>query len=275
MKRLLDMAARVAARACCLALILLTVSCSDQSRAPKTAIIAHRGFWNCEEAAFSENSIASLRMAQEKHFWGAEFDLQLSADDTVMVNHNPSIRGMKIAHHPYSDFIEFYLPNGERRPTLNEYLDQGAKCKTTMLVIEFKAQDTEEREDRLVDLTLEALKAHNLYDPARAMFISFSLHVCKRIAELAPEFGNQYLSGDLYPEDLVALGINGWDYHYRVVEEHADWVARSAELGLSTNVWTVNKADPARSFIDMGVQAITTNEPLMVRQLLGRREKKL
>ena len=274
MKRLLDMAARVAARACCLALILLTVSCSDQSRAPKTAIVAHRGFWNCEEAAFSENSIASLRMAQEKHFWGAEFDLQLSADDTVMVNHNPSIRGMKIANHPYSDFIEFYLPNGERRPTLNEYLDQGAKCKTTMLVIEFKAQDTEEREDRLVDLTLDALKAHNLYDPARAMFISFSLHVCKRIAELAPEFGNQYLSGDLYPEDLVALGINGWDYHYRVVEEHADWVARSAELGLSTNVWTVNKADPARSFIDMGVQAITTNEPLMVRRLLGRHEKK-
>lgn len=273
MKRLFDSAARVLARIGCLAMILMVAGCSG-NRLPKTAIIAHRGFWNCEEAAFSENSIASLRMAQEKHLWGAEFDLQLSADDTVMVNHNPSIRGMKIANHPYSDFIEFYLPNGERRPTLNEYLDQGAKCKTTMLVIEIKPQGTPEREDRLTDLTLEALRAHNLYDPARAMFISFSLHVCQRIAELAPGFGNQYLGGDLYPEELVAMGINGWDYNARVVEEHRDWVERSAELGLSTNVWTVNKAEPARNFIDMGVQAITTNEPLMVRQLLGRREKK-
>lgn len=274
MKRLFDSAARVLARIGCLAMILMVAGCSG-SRAPKTAIIAHRGFWNCEEAAFSENSIASLRMAQEKHFWGTEFDLQLSADDTVMVNHNPSIRGMRIANHPYSDFIEFYLPNGERRPTLNEYLDQGAKCKTTMLVIEIKPQETPEREDRLTDLTLEALKAHDLYDPSRAMFISFSLHVCQRIAELAPEFGNQYLGGDLFPEELVAMGINGWDYNARIVEEHRDWAERSLELGLSTNVWTVNKAEPARNFIEMGVQAITTNEPLMVRQLLGRREKKL
>lgn len=273
MKRLFDSAARVLARIGCLAMILMVAGCSG-SRAPKTAIIAHRGFWNCEEAAFSENSIASLRMAQEKHFWGAEFDLQLSADDTVMVNHNPSIRGMRIANHPYSDFIECYLPNGERRPTLNEYLDQGAKCKTTMLVIEIKPQETPEREDRLTDLTLEALKAHDLYDPSRAMFISFSLHVCQRIAELAPEFGNQYLGGDLFPEELVAMGINGWDYNARIVEEHRDWAERSLELGLSTNVWTVNKAEPARNFIEMGVQAITTNEPLMVRQLLGRREKK-
>ena len=255
-------------------LALAVTACNPNGRAPKTAIIAHRGFWNCEEAAFSENSIASLRMAQEKHFWGAEFDLQLTADDTVMVNHNPRIRGMKIADHPYSDFIECYLPNGERRPTLNQYLEQGAQCKTTMLVIEFKKQDTEEREDRLVDLTLEALKAHNLYDPTRAMFISFSLHVCQRIAELAPEFGNQYLAGDLFPEELVEMGINGWDYNVRIVDVHRDWAERSREMGLSTNVWTVNKPDPARNFIEMGVGAITTDEPLMVRRLLGRHEKK-
>ena len=257
------------------ALSLVVAGCNPDGKATKIAIVAHRGFWNCEEAAFSENSIAALRMAQEKHFWGAEFDLQLSADDTVMVNHDPRIRGMKIASHPYSDFIECYLPNGERRPTLNEYLDQGAKCKTTMLVIEFKAQDTEEREDRLVDLTLEALKAHGLYSPDRAMFISFSLHICKRLVAEAPEFANQYLAGDLFPEELKDLGINGWDYHFRVVDGHRDWVSRSRNLGLSTNVWTVNKAPMIRDMIELGVDAVTTNEPLLVRSLLKRREKKL
>ncbi|MBR4213255.1 MAG: glycerophosphodiester phosphodiesterase [Bacteroidales bacterium] len=256
------------------ALALAVAGCNPAPSHPKTAIIAHRGFWNCEEAAFSENSIASLRMAQEKHFWGSEFDLQLSADDTVMVNHNPRIRGMKIADHPWSDFIECYLPNGERRPTLHEYLDQGAKSKTTMLVMEFKKQDSEEREDRLVELALEALKGHNLYDPQRVMFISFSLHICKRIAELAPEFANQYLGGDLFPEDLKELGISGWDYNVKVVDLHRDWVARSRELGLSTNVWTVNKAPIARDMLELGVEAVTTDEPLLLRNLLKRRENK-
>ena len=30
-----------------------------------TGIVAHRGFWNCEEAGYAKNSIASLRCAQE------------------------------------------------------------------------------------------------------------------------------------------------------------------------------------------------------------------
>ena len=31
----------------------------------KTAIVAHRGYWNCEAAGFAENSIASLKAAQD------------------------------------------------------------------------------------------------------------------------------------------------------------------------------------------------------------------
>ena len=34
-----------------------TVSCAPQ----KIAIAAHRGFWNCEEAGYAENSISLLR----------------------------------------------------------------------------------------------------------------------------------------------------------------------------------------------------------------------
>ena len=35
----------------------------------KTDIVAHRGFWNCEEAGYAKNSIAALRCAQEAGFW--------------------------------------------------------------------------------------------------------------------------------------------------------------------------------------------------------------
>ena len=30
-----------------------------------TRIVAHRGFWNCEEAGYAKNSIASLKCAQQ------------------------------------------------------------------------------------------------------------------------------------------------------------------------------------------------------------------
>ena len=43
---------------------------------------------------------------------------------------------------------------------------------------------------------------------------------------------------------------------------------------MSTNVWTVNKPEKMRKFIDLGIDAITTNEPLVLRDLLGEKEFK-
>ena len=78
--------------------------------------------------------------------------------------------------------------NGEHPATLDEYLTQGEKCKTTVLVIELKPQKAQDREDLLWAKTVEALKAHNLYDPTRVAFISFSHHLCQKIAAEAPQF---------------------------------------------------------------------------------------
>ena len=48
----------------------------------KTAIVAHRGYWNCAAAGFAQNSLASLREAQTAGFWGSECDVHLTSDDT-------------------------------------------------------------------------------------------------------------------------------------------------------------------------------------------------
>ena len=155
------------------------------------------------------------------------------------------------------------------------YSRSGAKSSGTILVLEFKAQYDEARENALVDLALQKIKDHGLYDPARIMFISFSLNVCRRVAELAPEFTNQYLNGDIAPSELKEMGINGIDYHFNVLEKHPDWVSQAHELGMSVNAWTVNKAADIQKMIDLGVDCITTNDPLLVRELLGERELKL
>ena len=241
----------------------------------RIAIAAHRGFWDCEGAGRAENSVAALREAQTAGLWGSEFDIHLTADGEIVIYHDGHIDGTDIQKSNCADLQKFALKNGEKLPTLDEYFSQGEKCPSTVLVLEFKSQYDEEHENALVDLTFQKMKEHNLYDPSRVIFISFSMNICKRVAQLAPEFTNQYLNGDIAPSDLNAMGINGIDYHFKALESHPEWVSEAHSLGMSVNAWTVNKADDIKKMIELGVDCITTNNPLLTREILGDRELKI
>ena len=55
---------------------------------------------------------------------------------------------------------------------------------------------------------------------------------------------------------------------------HPEWVRKAHSLGMSVNAWTVNKEEDIKKMIEVGVDAITTNEPLLVRDLLSIEYKK-
>lgn len=251
-----------------IALAITAIACTTP--APKVpTICAHRGFWKCEDVPNFENTLTSLRMAQEYGLWGSEFDVHITADDIVVVHHNDStLAGLDIHTSTYEDLAATPLPNGEVIPTIDMYLEQGEKKADCMLVCEFKEEPSRERADKMIDVTIEALKAHNLFDPARVMFISFDLEVCKRIAAEYPEFVNQYLEGDLSPKEVKDLGINGIDYKYKVFYKHPEWIAEAHELGMSVNSWTVNTREDMEYLIGLGIDCITTNEPLLLREVL-------
>lgn len=240
----------------------------------RIAIVAHRGYWNCAAAGFAENSLASLREAQAEKFRGSECDIHLTSDDIVVVHHDATIRGRRIHANTFENFTPYRLKNGEPLPTLEEYLIQAKESEQTVLIIELKPHETAEREDKLVELTLKALRAQGLYLPERIAFISFSKHICDVIARECPGFTNQYLNGDLSPEQLAADGINGLDYEQSVFYKDPSIVARAHALGMSVNVWTVDRAKDLRFFIGLGVDAITTNEPMLLRELLDNKEFK-
>ena len=240
----------------------------------KIAITAHRGFWNCEAAGYSENSIASLREAQEAGLWGSEFDVHLTADNKPLVNHDSTRGGKEIEQTKlrYFKTVDICrLKNREWPSTLNEYLKQGQASDKTVLVYELKPEKYRS-EDLLIKKSVRMLKRHGLFDPSRVIFISFSKHMCDVIAQKYPEFTNQYLNGDISPADLKKDGINGIDYHYNVLYKHPEWVSQAHSLGMSVNVWTVNSEKDIQAVIDLGVDCITTNEPLLVRKLLGDKE---
>ncbi|MBR5035529.1 MAG: glycerophosphodiester phosphodiesterase [Bacteroidales bacterium] len=255
---------------------LVAIVCGCAPKENKIAITAHRGFWNCEAAGYSENSIASLAQAQENGFWGSECDVHIAADDKLLVNHDDNILGISIHNNAIDTFQTVTYKNGEHPSDIDAYLDQAAKSPI-MLVYELKPHEDPERENLLVDKTIEALKAHDMYDPERVMFITFSLNMAKRVAELCPEFTNQFLEGaerDLGPQEIHDMGINGIDYHFSKFQAHPEWVEQAHKLGMSVNVWTVDDEQIMRDMIDLGVDCITTNEPLLAREVLGKRELK-
>lgn len=251
----------------------LFTGCSTKEH--KIAITAHRGFWDCEEAGYMENSIASLAQAQANGFWGSECDVHITGDDQLLVNHNDDLGGFNIHDTPIDTFLVMVHKNGEHPATAEQYIEQASKGKT-MLVYEIKPNPSKEKEDLLVDKSIEALKQYDMFDPSRVMFISFSMNICKRIAEKCPGFTNQFLQGigdgELGPDEVLAEGVNGIDYDFASFCKHPEWVSRAHKLGMSVNVWTVNSAENIQKMIDLGVDCITTNDPLLARELLGDRE---
>lgn len=234
----------------------------------QTGIVAHRGFWNCDEAGYAKNSVAALRCAQEAGFWGSEFDVNMTSDGVLLVYHDGNVEGKSIEENPYSDFKDFKIANGETIPTIDQYLEQGKKYPETMLVYEMKPHSCDEVEDRFIELTIAKLKEHDLLDPQRVMFISFSFHICKEMARKLPEFTVQYLGGEKKPAKVKAAGINGIDYNFHLLNIHGKWVRKAHKLGMSTNAWTVNKEANMKQMLKMGVNSLTTDNPLEARELM-------
>lgn len=255
------------------AIIATTIFCMSDAQTKRNrhegiGVVAHRGFWNCEEAGYAKNSIAALKCAQEAGFWGSEFDVNMTADSILLVFHDNQIDGKRIEKHRHEEFGYYRLTNGEPIPTIDQYLEQGRKHPETMLVYELKAHSCNNVEDLFIDMTIEKLKEHGLLDPSKVMFISFSHHICKRLAERLPDFDVQYLTGDKSPENLNSEGITGIDYHYNILKLNKSWIKQAKRLGMSTNVWTVNKEETLKEMIKFKVDMLTTDNPLVARDLI-------
>ena len=61
--------------------------------------------------------------------------------------------------------------------------------------------------------------------------------------------------------------MRGIDYDVAVLRRHPEWVKQAHDLGMTVNVWTVNKLDDIRYFLSLGVDYVTTNEPVAAMKL--------
>lgn len=246
------------------ALMLLAMTPAIQAKS-LTKTVAHRGYWKCEGSA--ENSLASLRKAHDVGCWGSELDIWLTSDGGLVVNHDPkTLDGLKIEETDFKTITKSKLKNGETVPSLKDYLKAGKKLKPMILVLELKTQSTPERNIELAKKVVDMVKSMKM--EGQVEYIAFSNLVGTEIIRLDPNAKVAYLNGDKTPAELKELGYTGLDYHQKVLKNNKSWIREAHDLGLTVNVWTVNKADDLQYFIDEAADFITTNEPELLLELL-------
>ncbi|MFC5624215.1 glycerophosphodiester phosphodiesterase [Algoriphagus winogradskyi] len=235
----------------------------------KNKVIAHRGAWKAQ--AHPQNSLASLKEAVKLGCEGSEFDVWMTSDGVLVVNHDADFEGMEIETSTYKDLLTIKHENGEKLSTVEEYLKAGKKQKGTKLIFEIKpSKISVERSIEVAEksvLAVKKMKAQKWVD-----YITFSYEGGLKAIEMDPNANVAYLTGDKTPAELKEAGFFGFDYNINLLKKNPQWIKEAQDLGLTVNAWTVNSAEDLNWFLDQNPDFITTDEPELLFKLIQERK---
>ena len=249
----------------CISFFVLLASCGSLKQPVQmknfisNPVVAHRGAFKMKQ--LPENSIASLKEAIRLQCAGSEFDVRMSADDSLVINHDPHYAGKEIEKTSFSELLQTPLANGEKLPTLRQYLAAGMTNNPgTRLVLEIKPSGGGKDRARLIAERVVRM-VQELNAAPYMVYISFDYDMLKKVVEMIPGADTQYLNGDIAPAQLKTDGINGLDYHFSVFKKHPEWIEQAQQNKLVLNAWTVNTKEDMQWLLSNKFQFITTNEP--------------
>lgn len=238
-------------------------------------IYAHRG----SSIHAPENTLASFGKALEQGADGIELDVKLSADGEVVVIHDQTVNRTTSGQGRVNQLTLEQLRRldagswmgsafeGERIPTLEEVFELvGGR-----MVILIELTNYLSPFDGLPQKTVELVRKFKLQDSV--IFISFlpsNLKAVKSEWPAAP-VGILSLRGlpGMLPRSPISRRFSP-DFslpHYTDVT--ADFVAKRGQEGRRVNAWVVNTSDGMRNMIDLGVDGIITDDPLLGLKIRG------
>lgn len=226
-----------------------------------TKIIAHRGYWKAEGSC--ENSIKALESAALLGADGTEFDIWLTKDDSVVVNHDAKYAGKIISKTKYSELIKERLPNGEKLPTLREYLRAAKKYPDLILFIEI-------HEERMLPFILSIVINEKLNN--EIVFSSFLKFVCERLHAIDRSLTILPLQPlpNYYSMHEYSKRFKGIAFSLQYFKGHEDIIDQAIEEGLMLATWTVGGAEVYDWFYDHHFKYVVTDNPnVLVNHTMG------
>jgi glycerophosphoryl diester phosphodiesterase len=220
-------------------------------------VIAHRG----ASGHAHENSPSAFRQAVALGADGAELDVHATSDGTLLVHHDPKVRGIGIIGElPVTAFQEYRLPNGEPIPTLEEAL---ALLPGLEVWVEIKTLPS-----ALDDRLLAALDAGP--SPERYGVHAFDHRIVARLGERRPELRRGVLMASYLLDMAPVLRAAGADTLW--METHlidAELVNDLHADGFQVIAWTADEPREVRRLAALEVDAICGNYPDRIRTALG------
>ncbi|MCU7693767.1 glycerophosphodiester phosphodiesterase [Haoranjiania flava] len=255
------------------AVLLFSCTSMKQGKIPAdNPVIAHRGAF--KQLNLPENSIASLKHAVALGCAGTEFDVHMTADNVLVLNHDHDYFKLPIEKTDYAALNRHKLGNGESLPLLKDAIQEGMKNnKTTKLICEIKPSSISKlRGQQMAEKVLALVK--ELKAEKYMVYISFDFDILKKILALNPHANTQYLNGDKSPLELKQAGIRGADYHYDIFRKNPGWIKMAKDHNIALNAWTVNDAEGMKWLLDNNFEYITTNEPEELFRIIDERRGK-
>ncbi len=237
--------------------------------------IAHRG----ASASAPANTLAAFEKAIELGADGIEFDVHLSGDGVPVVIHDFSVDAttdgsgrvadMSLAQLEELDAGSYFDPAfaGERIPTLEQVLETVGQ----QLLLNIELKTVSLRDNGLERVVIAQVKHHGLDNDKCVLFSSFNPLSLRRAKKIAPHI----LAGLLYAPNLPLPLRRAWlaplAPHEARHPEHtmvdAHYMAWARQHNYRVNTWTVDEPDEMRRLINLGVDAIITNVPDVLRDV--------
>lgn len=226
-----------------------------------------------------QNTLAAFRLANEYGADGYELDVHLTKDGVPVVIHDFTVdkttdgagrvAGFTLAELKRLDAGVKFSPQfaGERIPTLAEVFD--VLLPHSIVNVELKTRSL--GDNGLERATIQLIRERGLQ--TRVILSSFNPFSLLRVRRIAPELK----VGLLYAPDLPLHLRKAWfrllvkpealHPHYRMVDEqYMQWAKHK---GYEVNVWTVDDPEEMRRLANLGVNAIITNRPDVLKSVLA------
>jgi len=233
----------------------------------KTKMIGHRG----AAGIAPENSLSAIKKAIEHNADIIEVDVQQTKDGVLVLMHDKKVNRMTNATGNINTFSHdqlqhVFLKNTVKEPipcledALNLIKESGSK-----LLIEVKHPDSHPKIlQRLGELILQK----NMVD--KVEIFSFNKKFIEKFKSFYPDFKvGVFVLGPLdmgnLPQNINAVGV----YHHSLL-----WFEsiqeKLKEKGLEVYTWNVNAPRSMQRLLEKEVDAIITDRPDVLRQIMGR-----
>jgi len=240
----------------------------------RTRVIAHRGF----SGAAPENTIAAVRAAVEINADMVEIDVTLTSDGHIVVIHDEILDRTTSGSGKVSDFTRaelqqldagaWFAPEfaGERIPSLDAVLDEIED--RILLNVEIKSEAVERG---IVAKVASAIQRQRMED--QVVVSSFSPTALEQMHTEAPEIRTAVLYNTSFHkgQDAVEIvdGLGASVFNIKRQRLNKKMLHRCREHDIPVGLYTVNKPRRMRRLVKKGIDAIFTDHPDRLLEILN------